>query len=197
VAGGSPVLGAALAFGGVFLAVVMLGHLLLLSQIGKASEADSAASQLNRALGGALGASRGLLVCYVVVLLLVQWSRGRGIDVPLGGSVAGRFVAAHNVLDGGEVGAFAKLSWLAATRSPEALAADPALRRLLERPDAQALLTPAFLVHLANRDAAALLGHAPLWAFLGQPEVQAELAAIPWVQPGSKARPAAADDDGR
>jgi membrane protein required for colicin V production len=185
--GGSPVLGSALAFGGVLLAVVLVGHVVLLSQIGKASGEDSAASQLNRVLGCLLGASRGLLVSYVVVLMLVQWSRGRGIEVPWEGSVSARFVSAHNILDGGAVGAFAKLSWLASTRPPVALATDPRLQRLMRRPDAQALLTPTFVGHLARRDMASLLGHGPLWDFLEQPEVQAELEAIPWVQTGDAA----------
>ena len=186
--GVSPILGAGVAFVLVFLAVSVFGHVVLLSQIGKASGEDSAGSQLNRALGGAAGAARGLLVSYVVVLVLVQWSRARGVELPWQGSAAGRFVAGHNVLDGGEVGAFAKLTWLAATRTPVGLATEPGLRRLFARPDAQALLTPELLRALAAQDLPALMAHEPLWKFLQDPGVQTELAAIPWVATGAAPR---------
>jgi uncharacterized membrane protein required for colicin V production len=180
--GVSPIVGGAVAFLLVFLAVSIVGHVLLLSQIGKASGEESAGSQLNRALGGAVGASRGLLVSYVVVVMLVQWSRAKGVELPWRSSVSGRFVAEHNALDGGEVGAFSKLAWLAATRTPEGLMAEPALQRLAAREDARALLTPELLRALAAQDAAALASHKPLWTFLQDSAVQAELASIPWVE---------------
>lgn len=141
----------------------------------------SALSVPNRALGAFISGAKGALIAFVVLVFFLQLQRITGkVAMPIESSFSLRFASQHNFLEHGSSGALAKVVWLIGTKDKAALALDPRVQKLAAHPKAEALLSPEVLGAINRQDYVALLQNKALWQFLEDPEVQAELEAIPW-----------------
>ncbi len=180
--GVSPVAAGALAFLGTFAVLAAIGTVVIGLVLRELGTSDGAFSQLNRLAGTALGGAKGLLFCYAVIAGLIQVGRTSGFEIPWRSSIAGKYVADHNILDRGEVGAFAKMAWLVSTREHATLMKDPRFSRLMTRPGADVFLSPELISAIGSNDWVVVMSHQKLWDFLKDEGVQADLAAFSWLE---------------
>jgi uncharacterized membrane protein required for colicin V production len=178
----SPVVAGAVIFLGSFLVLAFIGTIVLGSVLRELAPDDSALSQLNRIAGTALGGAKGALFCYALIAGLITVGRASDARIPWKTSIAGKFVAEHNILDRGEVGAFAKLAWLVGTRDHDQLMADPRFAALTRLPGAGVFTSPDVLAAIGDNDWVVLMSHEPLWDFLKQEAVQKNLASFSWLE---------------
>ena len=181
----SPVVGGVIVFFSAFLLLSLIGGFVVARITRNLIPKDTALSSVNRALGLIVAAAKGALIAYCALVLVIQATRmspTASAQPFWRSSFTARFVAEHNALDRGEVGAFAKLTWLMATHDPIALATDPRFQRVLASPRAAVLTTPEFLGAIGNQDYVAIMRNDALWEFLKDADVQAALQEFPWVE---------------
>lgn len=181
----SPVVGGVVVFFSAFLVLSLIGGFFVARITRNIIPKDTALSSMNRALGLVVAGAKGALIAYAALVLVIQVTRmsPKTAAQPFwSSSFTARFVADHNALDSGEVGAFAKLTWLMATQDPIKLAQDARFRRVLANPRAAVLTTPEFIAAVGNQDYVAIMRNDALWEFLKDADVQAALQEFPWVE---------------
>ena len=175
--GSSPLVGGTLTFFALFVVLGFIGAIVMRRLTKDLIPDRSTLSHLNRFLGSATGLAKGALYAYLAIVLLLQIQRiADKTPLPWQSSVAARWVAQHNFLDRGKLGALVKLAWLVSTRDFATLAQDPRSQKLINHPKAKVLQSPAVLAAIANQDYVALLSNDALWDYLDEPEVQETLA---------------------
>lgn len=184
--GMSPMVGGVIVFLVAMLVLSLVGGFIVARMTRNLIPKDTALSSLNRTLGLAVAGAKGALIAYVALVMLIQVTRMSkpGSGPPFwNSSASARFVAEHNALDSGEVGAFAKLTWLMSTHDQLKLALDPRFQRVLANPRAATLIkSPEFLAAVASQDYVGILKNDALWKLLEEPSVQAALREFPWVE---------------
>ena len=189
----SPALAGAIGFFLVFLIVTIVGAVLLRKVTKDLLSFSEGLGQADKGLGIVLGAAKGALIAYLVIVGLIMANRMTGkVPIPFAASMTGRWAMQHNFLDSEDFPrgkALAKLAWLVTTRSQEELMANPHLQAIMQNPKAKALFTPEVLAALADKDFIALLSKDAVWDFLDEPSVQRHLNAIEWVAVEKPTRP--------
>jgi len=193
----SPITAGAIAFLGGFIVLAIVGTFVIGIMLRELGTSDGAFSQMNRFAGTALGGSKGLLVSYAIIAGLIQLGRSTDFRIPWQSSIAGRWVAEHNILDRGEVGALAKLVWLVSTRDLPVLMDDPRFQLLMNHPTAAVFTSPELLASVGSNDWVTLMANEKLWVFLQDPEVQAVLATFTWGDIDSTAKKVESPKDDR
>ncbi len=185
----SPLVAGTVTFFAIFFVLGLIGAILVRRITKDLVPDQSSLSSLNRFLGALVSLAKGALIAYLAIVVLLQIQRIAGnTPFPWQTSVSARFVAQHNFLDRGELGALVKLGWLVSTRDLGQLSQDPRAQKLMSHPKAQGLYTPEMLSAIRNQDYVALFGNDALWDYLSDPEVQATLDTFEWFdEEGAKA----------
>lgn len=178
----SPVVAGAIAFLGSFVILAFIGTILIGIALRELSPDGGALSQLNRLAGTALGGAKGALFSYALIAGLITVGRASDFQIPWRTSVAGKFVADNNILDRGEVGAFAKIAWLVSTRDLGKLSEDPRFDALMMQPGSAVFTSKDVTAAIGSNDWVALMSNDKLWAFLRDERVQIILRTFSWLE---------------
>lgn len=179
--GAAPIVGGTLTFFVSLMLLLIIGAVVVRRMTRDLVPEDSVLSPPNRALGAIVAGAKGALIAFVLLVFLLQLQTiTNKIQLPVSSSVSLRFVRENNFLDDTGLGSLTKLVWLASTKKTSDLAQDPRMQRIMSHEKAKALMTPELAVALNEQDYVALFNNDALWSFLEDPEIRAELEAIPW-----------------
>jgi len=185
--GSSPLVAGTVTFFALFFVLGIVGAVFVRSITKDLIPDTSSLSGVNRVLGAVVSLAKGTLIAYLVIVLLLQVQKiATKTPFPWQSSAIASFVAKHNFLDRGELGALTKLVWLVSTRDLAQLAKDPRSQPLITHPKAKGLYTPEVLSAIQNQDYVTLLRNDALWDYLDEPEVQAALDKFDWVEASPK-----------
>lgn len=184
MAGTDPRLHTLAAFSAVFLAVYLIGLLVLRSFSKDVHEASETLSAADRTLGLIVGGLKYGAAVYVTFVALIMANQATGkVPVPYGSSVVGRWVMQHNFLESEEfprARALVKLGWIMHSRSASELVDNPHFTAILEHPKAEVLRTPAVSAALKTGDWVGIISDEKVWDLLDEPDIQEHLNAIEW-----------------
>jgi uncharacterized membrane protein required for colicin V production len=179
----SPLVAGTVTFFVIFFVLGLVGAIIVRRITKDLVPDQSSLSSVNRFLGAGVSLAKGALIAYLVIVVLLQIQRIAGdTPFPWQTSVAARFVAKHNFLDRGELGALVKLGWLVSTRDLAELSQDPRAQKLMSHPKAHGLYTPEVLSAIRNQDYVALFRNDALWDYLAEREVQETLDSFDWFE---------------
>lgn len=170
----------------IFIAVYVGGVILVRMLTRDLRNGRGLLTSSDRGLGAALGLAKGAILVYVVFVSLIMVHQLTGkVPIPYASSHTGRWVMQHNVLESEEfprARALVKLGAVLHTRSITSLMRDPNFEAILKHPKARKLLNEETIRALAARDWVTLLGNDELWDLLDEPDIQAHLNALEWVE---------------
>ncbi|MFT7581274.1 MAG: putative membrane protein required for colicin V production [Myxococcota bacterium] len=181
-AGVHPNLAATIGFFSVFLIIFVVGGLFLRKLTKDLLSFSDGLSTVNRVLGIVLGAAKGALLAYLIMVGLIMAHRMTGkVPIPFESSVAGRLVLQNNFLDSDDfprAKAMTRFALYLSTHNETEVASNPHIQAILSHPKASSVLTAENLTAFAERDYVTLFASEEVWDFLDEPDIQEHLNAL-------------------